>query len=170
MEVKQINQLMEAMRKSGITRLVLKQEGHELELERKEVVSTRSFESQQHYDENPMRSDFERHRQQSLFVETKLAGQAQEVNEPRVVESKEDVSVHITAPIVGTAYFAPSPSDPSFVKIGDKIDKNTVVCIIEAMKVMNEVKAGISGTIAELLCENGQPVEFGTKLFRIIPS
>jgi acetyl-CoA carboxylase biotin carboxyl carrier protein len=75
---------------------------------------------------------------------------------------------YVTAPLVGTFYAAASPDDPHFVKVGDRVEENTVVCIIEAMKVMNEVKAGISGTIAEVLVDNSHPVEFGTKLFRIV--
>ena len=74
----------------------------------------------------------------------------------------------ITAPLVGTMYQANSPEDAAFVKVGDRVDENTVVCIIEAMKVMNEVKAGMNGTIAEILIENAHPVEFGTKLFRVV--
>jgi len=54
------------------------------------------------------------------------------------------------------------------LKVGDRVSENTIVCIVEAMKVMNEVKAGVSGTIAEVLVDTGQPVEFGTKLFRIV--
>ena len=57
-----------------------------------------------------------------------------------------------------------------FVKVGDKVEKNTVVCIIEAMKVMNEIKAGVTGLVAEMLVESGHPVEFGTKLFRMTRS
>ena len=84
-------------------------------------------------------------------------------------QPKEDLnSTYVTSPMVGTFYTSPSPEDPPFVKVGDKIDKNTVVCIIEAMKVMNEIKANVSGTVAEVLVETGQPVEFGSKLFRII--
>ncbi len=60
------------------------------------------------------------------------------------------------------------PDDPYFVKVGDKVSEDTLVCIVEAMKVMNEVKAGVSGTVAEICLENGYPVEFGTKLFRIV--
>jgi acetyl-CoA carboxylase biotin carboxyl carrier protein len=74
---------------------------------------------------------------------------------------------HVVSPMVGTYYATPSPDSPAFVKVGDKVKESTIVCIIEAMKVMNEVKAGTSGTIAEILVDNGQPVEFGTKLFRI---
>jgi len=73
----------------------------------------------------------------------------------------------ITSPMVGTFYASPSPDDPYFVTVGDKVTKDTVVCIIEAMKVMNEVKAMKSGTITKFLAENMQAVEFGTKLFEI---
>ncbi len=73
----------------------------------------------------------------------------------------------IDAPIVGTFYRAPSPDAESFVKIGAKVNPDTVVCIIEAMKVMNEIKAEKSGTIKEILVENAKPVEFGQPLFVI---
>jgi acetyl-CoA carboxylase biotin carboxyl carrier protein len=69
--------------------------------------------------------------------------------------------------MVGTFYSAPSPEDPPFVKIGDRVNENTVVCIIEAMKVMNEVKANVKGVVKEIYLDSGQPLEFGTKLFRI---
>jgi acetyl-CoA carboxylase biotin carboxyl carrier protein len=69
--------------------------------------------------------------------------------------------------MVGTYYSSPGPDQPVFVKVGDKVTENTVVCIVEAMKVMNEVKAGMSGTVAEILVNNAQPVEFGTRLLRI---
>jgi acetyl-CoA carboxylase biotin carboxyl carrier protein len=74
----------------------------------------------------------------------------------------------ITSPMVGTFYSAPAPDQPSFVKIGDHVSENTVVCIVEAMKVMNEVKANTSGTVAEILVDTAHPVEFGTKIFRIV--
>jgi acetyl-CoA carboxylase biotin carboxyl carrier protein len=77
--------------------------------------------------------------------------------------------IFVSSPMVGTFYSTPSPNDPAFVKIGDIVDTNTVICIIEAMKVMNEVKAGMKGKIKEILCKSAQPVEFGTKLFRIEP-
>ncbi len=73
----------------------------------------------------------------------------------------------VTSPMVGTYYASPSPEQPHFVKIGDKVHENTVVCIVEAMKVMNEVKAGKAGIVAEILAENGQPMEFGAKILRI---
>jgi acetyl-CoA carboxylase biotin carboxyl carrier protein len=72
----------------------------------------------------------------------------------------------IPSPMVGTFYSSPSPESPSFVKVGQKVTPDTVVCIIEAMKVMNEIKAEVSGTITEVAAENGQPVQFGQALFR----
>ena len=72
----------------------------------------------------------------------------------------------IPSPMVGTFYSAPSPESPAFVKVGQKVTPDTVVCIIEAMKVMNEIKAEVSGTITEVAAENGQPVQFGQALFR----
>ncbi len=77
---------------------------------------------------------------------------------------------YVTSPMVGTYYGSPAPDQPSFVKVGDTVNENTVVCIIEAMKVMNEVKAGMNGVVAEILADNAQPVEFGTRLLRITDS
>jgi acetyl-CoA carboxylase biotin carboxyl carrier protein len=76
----------------------------------------------------------------------------------------------INAPMVGTLYLAPSPDSPSYVKVGTEVNEDTVVCIIEAMKVMNEIKAEMRGVIAEVVGENGKPVEFGKPLFRIRPA
>ncbi len=75
--------------------------------------------------------------------------------------------ITIDSPIVGTFYRAPSPDAEPFVKIGDRVDSDNVVCIIEAMKVMNEVKAEKSGVIKEILAENTSPVEYGQPLFVI---
>lgn len=78
-----------------------------------------------------------------------------------------DESLLIPSPLVGTFYRSPSPEADSFVEVGDKIEPDQVLCIVEAMKVMNEVKSDRSGVIEEVLVENGEPVEFGTPLFRI---
>ena len=75
----------------------------------------------------------------------------------------------IASPMVGTFYGSPSPDAQAFVKVGQDVDENTVVCIIEAMKVMNEIKAEARGTITEMVAENGKPVQFGQALFRILP-
>lgn len=77
--------------------------------------------------------------------------------------------VEVTAPIVGTFYAAPSPDAPPYVKVGDRVTPGTVLCIIEAMKLMNEIEAEVAGTIKEILVRNEEPVEYGQVLFRIEP-
>src|SRR5947209_3742591 len=74
---------------------------------------------------------------------------------------------HITSPMVGTFYLSPSPDAPPYVEVGQEVDAETVVCIIEAMKVMNEIKAEVGGIISEVVAENAKPVEFGQKLFAV---
>jgi acetyl-CoA carboxylase biotin carboxyl carrier protein len=76
-------------------------------------------------------------------------------------------TVEIRSPIVGTFYKSPSPESPPFVGPGDRVKPDSVVCIIEAMKVMNEIKAEVAGEVVEVLVENGQPVEFDQPLFRV---
>jgi acetyl-CoA carboxylase biotin carboxyl carrier protein len=73
----------------------------------------------------------------------------------------------ITSPMVGTFYASPSPDSPAYVSVGQTVTPDTVVCIVEAMKVMNEIKAEVSGVIAEIVAENGKPVQFGQALFRV---
>ncbi|MEB3101444.1 acetyl-CoA carboxylase biotin carboxyl carrier protein [Ferviditalea candida] len=83
-------------------------------------------------------------------------------------EEQTDDNLHsIVSPMVGTFYEAPSPGAAPFVKVGDKVKEKTVVCIVEAMKLMNEIEAEIKGEIVEVLVENGQLVEFGQPLFRV---
>jgi len=74
---------------------------------------------------------------------------------------------YVTSPIVGTFYAAPNPSSGPFVKEGDLVKKGQVLCIIEAMKLMNEIQAEISGVVQEILVENAQPVEYGQNLFSV---
>jgi len=156
MEVKQIKQLMISMGKHGIKKLSLKKEGVELELEREptfiEAEPLRMV-------ANPMRGDFEKHRAHHGVV-------IHESPKEEEVEQEEE-GEFIESPMVGTVYYSPSPNDPPYIQVGDKIDENTIVCLVEAMKVMNEVKAGVVGTITEVMVDNAHPVEFGTKLFRI---
>jgi len=75
----------------------------------------------------------------------------------------------IISPMVGTFYLSPSPDSPPYVSIGQEVQEDTVVCIIEAMKVMNEIKAETHGVIVEVLAQNGKPVEFGKPLFAVRP-
>lgn len=86
---------------------------------------------------------------------------------PTTTPSPADDGKYITSPMVGTFYTGPSPESPAFVSNGDTVRDDSVVCIIEAMKIMNEIQAEQSGTIAEILVDNGQPVEFGQRLFRL---
>jgi acetyl-CoA carboxylase biotin carboxyl carrier protein len=168
-DLKQIKELMTAMERAGIKKLTIKQKGgDELHLERQE-----EHPSQPHapvatfyppvYAHPPAREAESSTRpapvQKTVHEEVPLS---------KEMKSEEKSGKYVSAPLVGTYYSASSPDDPHFVKVGDRVDENTVVCIIEAMKVMNEVKAGISGTIAEILVDNAHPVEFGTKLFRIV--
>jgi len=78
--------------------------------------------------------------------------------------------VEVTAPIVGTFYGAPAPDAPSYVKAGDRVEPGAVLCIIEAMKLMNEIEAETSGVVREVLVRNEEPVEYGQVLFRIEPA
>lgn len=80
---------------------------------------------------------------------------------------EEDGIVAITSPMVGTFYLSPSPESPSFVDVGDEVDSGKVVCIIEAMKLFNEIEAEVRGKVVKILVENGQPVEYGQKLILI---
>ena len=82
-------------------------------------------------------------------------------------EKEEPGVSFIKAPMVGTFYRAPSPESPAFVEVNAKVVENSVVCIIEAMKIMNEIQAEVKGTVVELLVENGQPVEYGQRLFKV---
>ncbi len=76
---------------------------------------------------------------------------------------------HIVSPMVGTFYMSPAPDAPPYIRVGQEVDEDTVVCLIEAMKVMNEIKAEVKGVVTSVLMENAKPVEFGQKLFAVRP-
>lgn len=166
MDLKQIKELMAAMERAGIKKLTVKQKGgDELHLERQEEHPSPG---QHHptafypsvYAHPPVRDEG--------VARPSLSKAVQDEASSGKEKSEEKAGKYVTAPLVGTFYSAASPDDPQFVKVGDRVEEGTVVCIIEAMKVMNEVKAGVSGTVAEILIDNAHPVEFGTKLFRIV--
>ena len=160
MELKQIKELMAAMGRTGTKRIAIKKEGFEIEIERGDSGTIKVPEAMFELPEENFNKTDDALRRANLSTAPLASNQS--------TGHKEDINaLFVTSPMVGTFYNAASPDDPTFVKVGDKVDKSTVVCIIEAMKVMNEVKAGIMGTVAEILVENGHPVEFGTKLFRI---
>jgi acetyl-CoA carboxylase biotin carboxyl carrier protein len=89
---------------------------------------------------------------------------------PVAAAPSESSGVGLESPMVGTFYTAPSPDQPAFCKIGDTVSKGQTLCIIEAMKLMNEIEAEVGGTVLEMLVENGQPVQFGQVLFKIDPA
>jgi acetyl-CoA carboxylase biotin carboxyl carrier protein len=155
-ELKQVKELMTSMQRAGIKKLRIKEkDGYEVELERQDEALAYSAPVHppiHHPVHHPVPAV------SPLMQESAVQGKSAE----EVVDGK-----YVASPMVGTFYAAPSPDDPPFVRVGDAVDENTIVCIIEAMKVMNEVKAGMKGVVAEVLVESAHPVEFGTKLFRI---
>lgn len=85
-------------------------------------------------------------------------------------ESGDDLNIYeMKAPLVGTFYSSPKPSDPPFVNVGDKVVKGQVICIIEAMKIFNDIESDITGTVHEICVENGNPVEFDQLIIKILP-
>ena len=105
----------------------------------------------------------------ALAPAVNLGSGGQGAAEPASVAEKSETGRlrDIISPMVGTFYHASSPEAPPFVDVGAQVTEDTVVCIIEAMKVMNEIKAETSGVIAEVMAENGKPVQFGQVLFKV---
>jgi acetyl-CoA carboxylase biotin carboxyl carrier protein len=175
LELKQIKELMTAMGRSGMTKLILKLGDRELHLERHaepeategHLSAARSFAHEATMHEFPRHQPLVQHGHPT-FPNQQGAGQSGAASANGGETSfKAAEGRFITAPMVGTFYRGPAPEDPAFIKVGDTVEPTTVVCIVEAMKVMNEVKAGVGGVVAEILVDNGHPVEFGTKLFRL---
>jgi acetyl-CoA carboxylase biotin carboxyl carrier protein len=88
---------------------------------------------------------------------------------PSAPPQEDDRNVIVKSPIVGTYYDAPGPGTPPFVKVGDQVEVRQVLCIIESMKLMNEIEAEVAGIVVAKLVENGRPVEYGEALFAIRP-
>ncbi len=101
--------------------------------------------------------------QEAPSAGTKAAIPTQAANQ----SGEEPGFAYVKSPMVGTFYRSPSPENPPFVENGTKVEEKTAVCIIEAMKIMNEIQAETKGTVVEMLVENGQPVEYGQRLFKI---
>ena len=94
--------------------------------------------------------------------------EAEKAEAKKKEEEESEAGLHIiTSPIVGTFYRAPNPESESFVNVGDRISKGKVLCIIEAMKLMNEIESDVEGTVTKIYPSNGQPVEYGEKLFAV---
>ncbi|MDP0500313.1 MAG: acetyl-CoA carboxylase biotin carboxyl carrier protein [Verrucomicrobiota bacterium JB022] len=147
MDIKEIKTIVDLMKRSDLTEFEIEEEGLRLRISRKGTT------------------------EYTVAAPLPAAAYAQHMPAPVAAEAptapKEEIGRVIKSPMVGTFYGAPSPDSPSFVKAGDTVNPESVVCIIEAMKVMNEIKAELSGTITEILAKNGEPVEYGQPLFRV---
>jgi acetyl-CoA carboxylase biotin carboxyl carrier protein len=148
-DLKEIKAIIDLMKKHDLSVFEIEKEGFRLKLEKGPPAQTAAI---------PAPATPGPSKAVSAAPETTPAA-------PKAIESvplKEIVS-----PMVGTFYRGPSPDAPAFVDVGKTVTEDTVVCIIEAMKVMNEIKAETSGIIAEVMAENGKPVQFGQVLFRV---
>jgi len=110
---------------------------------------------------------YEVRREKGQIVSSSMSLPAAPPASPSLASEEEEGVVAITSPMVGTFYRSPSPEAPPFVELGDEVESGKVVCIIEAMKLFNEIEAEVKGKIIKILAENGKSVEYGQKLFLI---
>ncbi len=153
MDIKLIKQVIDLMKRSEIAEFEYEEEGLKLRL------SSKGNEAPQIIQAAPVAQTA------APFPTSPAAAPAEEAAAPAAA-AEEGISV-VKSPMVGTFYAAASPESPPFTKVGAKVSADSIVCIIEAMKVMNEIQAELSGTITEVLVENGEAVEFGQPLFKV---
>jgi acetyl-CoA carboxylase biotin carboxyl carrier protein len=151
-DVKRIKQLIEIMKENGLVEIEIKHDDDKIVLKRAQP--------QQVFGGTPVMMP------ESGTVSAGAGGTR--ASDQPVAPPREDL-VEIKSPIVGTFYATPSPDSEPYVEVGSTVTAHTVVCIIEAMKVMNEIKAEVEGTVVEVLVSNGQAVEYGQVLFRVRP-
>ena len=151
MNIKEIKEMITLMNENNLLELEIEKEGMRIRLKK----------------ESP---ELEKSSKPSQFVTFPQFSVSQEAaqTQPKKSESAKNL-IEVKSPMVGTFYRSPSPESPPFVEVGQNIEEGTVICIIEAMKLMNEIKSEKKGKIVEALIENGQPVEFGQPLFLIEP-
>ncbi len=155
MDVKKIESLAKLMKETGLTGLELVEDGQQLRLERQvEVVAA------------PVAAPAPAAPAPAAPVPAASGAEALGVTHEEPAPVKEGTLV--LAPTVGVFYSAPSPDARPFVEVGDQVKKGDTLCIIEAMKLMNEIPAEVDGTVAEICVGNGQVVEFNQPLFRIV--
>ncbi len=147
--VKELKDLLELMKSHDLAEVELEEEGQKIRLRKTEP----------HISAAPVSI-------QGGIPAALPIGNVPEAGTEEPVEVEDDLH-KVDSPLVGTFYRSPSPEAESFVSEGDRVDEDTVLCIVEAMKVMNEVTAGVRGIVREALVENGDPVEFGEPLFKI---
>lgn len=155
MDIKEIRTLIDLMKKNGVAVFKMEREGFKITLKTAGAVGSTQYVATS----QPVFS---------VSEPTSLpAPNASEAPAAAPAATQAASGIEIKSPMVGTFYAAASPESPAFVSVGQEITPDTVVCIIEAMKVMNEVKAEVSGTVTEVCAENGKPVQFGQPLFRL---
>ena len=161
MNVKEIKELADLVARRGLASLELEQEGFRLRIEGpRPIPRDAAPASASAYPAVPV-----------SWEEKAPRPEGSAPGAPPAPAPEVDAGLHIvTSPIVGTFYRAPNPDADSFVAVGDTVEKGATLCIVEAMKLMNEIEADVGGTIVEAFPKNGQPVEFGEKLFAIRPA
>ena len=151
MDIKDIKAIIDLMRKNSVSEFELEKQDFKIRLKRGTNGSG-----------SP-----------NTFEDTQIVPYQQVVPIPAVSAPPPQLvinEVDIKSPMIGTFYRAPSPESGTYVEVGSEVNPETVVCIIEAMKVMNEIKAEAKGVITQVMVENAKPVEFGQPLFKIRPS
>jgi acetyl-CoA carboxylase biotin carboxyl carrier protein len=159
LDLKQIKQIIDLMKRSELTEFAVEEEGFKLKIRRGHNGVPQVSSST-----GPV-APYPGSAEAALAAAPAAAGAAAT---PAGGGDKEEPGItYVKAPMVGTFYRAPSPESPPFVEVNTKVLENTVVCIIEAMKIMNEIQAEVKGAVVEMLVENGQPVEYGQRLFKV---
>lgn len=161
MDLKQIKLVVDLMKRSELTEFEIEEEGFKLRIKRQggEGAPASTSTGQTAAPSATARSP-------EAAQPPGPATQVESVNQA-AQSSDEPGTIFVKSPMVGTFYRSPSPESPPFVDSGSRIDEKSVVCIIEAMKIMNEIQAEVKGTVVEVLVENGQPVEYGQRLFKV---
>jgi oxaloacetate decarboxylase alpha subunit len=160
MNIKEIKELIEVVSQHGITDLEVERSGVKVRI-RKEGQSPMVVSS------GPAHSTYAFPTGYPPPAAAATAGTSAGVPAVPASLNEDEGLMHVRSPIVGTFYRAPNPDAEPFVKAGDSVEPGRVLCIIEAMKLMNEIEAEVSGEVAKIYVENGEPVEFGQALFGI---
>ncbi len=158
MELKDIKAIIDLMKKNSITEFELEEKDSKLRLKRGLNGAV------------PVSQGDEAVPVLSVPVSAPVALPAASVAAPVTSPMVNSGEVDIKSPMIGTFYRSPSPESAAYVEVGAEVNPDTVVCIIEAMKVMNEIKAEVKGVVTQILVESGKPVEFGQPLFKIRPA
>ncbi len=156
MDLKQIKQIIELMKRSELTEFAVEEEGFKLKIRR--GSSGLPFASSSHGSNAPF-----------MVIDNgaTAAAATATTTAPSPTPTEDPNITFIKSPMVGTFYRAASPESKPFAEIGSVVTETSVACIIEAMKIMNEIQAEVKGTVIDALVENGQPVEYGQRLFKL---